>query len=169
MDRLNLWAGLDLACFTPKKFPFWVRSGGSQWLFEELSASYGEERAAELCRALNDPCPSDGSRKFAQNDPREALLSSWKDRFGVEPCVRAEAGIRFNKKEALTSLPEFKDGLFEIQDEGSQLVASLVRPQTRRTSARLLQRQRGKKPCDRSSDEWERSDLSARHPPFDPN
>jgi hypothetical protein len=34
-------------------------------------------------------------------------------------------GIHFHKKINFFNLPEFKEGLFEVQDEGSQLLASI--------------------------------------------
>lgn len=126
-ERLNLWAAVDINALNPE-IPLPIRSGGSEWLFQELSASYGTLRAAELCRELNELAPLTVRANLLKTT-REALLSSWQARFSVEPCSQAAAGIRFNKKESLTSLPEFKEGLFEIQDEGSQLVASLVDPQ----------------------------------------
>ena len=50
------------------------------------------------------------------------------EKFSVSPCLkRSPYGILFSKREPLFSLPEFRDGFFEIpKDEGSQLVASLI-------------------------------------------
>lgn len=48
--------------------------------------------------------------------------------FEVDACEFAPNGIRFNRKpeESLFKIPEFRRGHFEIQDEGSQLLAMRV-------------------------------------------
>lgn len=55
------------------------------------------------------------------------MLSLWKGKYEVSPCQLAPHGIVFHKKINFFNLPEFKEGLFEVQDEGSQLVADLCR------------------------------------------
>ena len=54
------------------------------------------------------------------------LMAKWEGKFKFSRCAKAGAGIQFEKREPLFALPEFKAGLFEVQDEGSQLVAELV-------------------------------------------
>lgn len=125
-ERFALYNTLDLD-HLPSSIPDWIRSGASEWLYKEICRSHGTERAAALCRSLNDPAPLT-VRVNLLKTTREALLASWKPRFGAEACPDTPAAIRFPKREALTSLPEFKEGLFEIQDEGSQKVAQLVQP-----------------------------------------
>lgn len=48
--------------------------------------------------------------------------------FNISPCKYAPNGIRFNQKpeQSLFGLVEYKRGHFEIQDEGSQLLAMRV-------------------------------------------
>ncbi|HEY4832902.1 MAG TPA: RsmB/NOP family class I SAM-dependent RNA methyltransferase, partial [Waddliaceae bacterium] len=58
---------------------------------------------------------------------RDEMLVKWQKEYDVSPCKLAPHGIIFHKKIALFALPEFKEGLFEVQDEGSQLAAELVR------------------------------------------
>jgi 16S rRNA C967 or C1407 C5-methylase (RsmB/RsmF family) len=108
----------------PTDIPEWIRCGASKWLYDEVLRSHGKEKAASLCRALNEQAPLT-VRFNPLKTTREALLASWKGRYGAQACETPTA-IRFPKREPLTSLPEFKEGLFEIQDEGSQIVAQLV-------------------------------------------
>jgi 16S rRNA C967 or C1407 C5-methylase (RsmB/RsmF family) len=124
--RYQLWRRLDSSAL-PADIPLHIRCGGSEWLFQELTFCYGQSRAAELCLILNEPAPLTVRVNLLKTS-REALLVQWKKLYDVAPCEQARAGIRFGQRIALTSLPEFKQGLFEIQDEGSQLVAELVRP-----------------------------------------
>lgn len=123
-ERFSLYQTLNLETLPPE-IPEWIRSGASEWLYREIARSHGAERAFSLCRALNDPAPITVRANLLKTT-REGLLSSWKERFGAEACLDTPAAIRFQKREPLTSLPEFKCGLFEIQDEGSQRVAHLV-------------------------------------------
>jgi 16S rRNA C967 or C1407 C5-methylase (RsmB/RsmF family) len=122
--RYAAWKTLDLGNLSPT-IPAWARSGGSEWLFQELSKYYGKERAFDLCRALTEPAPLT-IRVNGLKTSREAILSSWQDRFPIDPCSFSKDGIRFRERTSLTALTEFKAGFFEIQDEGSQMVADLV-------------------------------------------
>jgi 16S rRNA (cytosine967-C5)-methyltransferase len=124
--RYALWRRIDLMNL-PLDLPPAIRCGASPWLFQELRASYGEAKALELGRILNDPAPLTIRANGLKTD-RDTLLARWKDLYGAQPCSRAKAGIRFPQRIALTTFDEFKKGLFEIQDEGSQLVADLVQP-----------------------------------------
>jgi 16S rRNA C967 or C1407 C5-methylase (RsmB/RsmF family) len=123
--RYELFQKLNLQNL-PRHLPLWVSSGASPWLFDELSRAYGEARAAELCLILNEPAPLTVRANLLKTS-REHLLASWSSQFEVEACKNAPAGIRFLKRTPLTALDAFKQGLFEIQDEGSQLLAELVR------------------------------------------
>lgn len=124
-DRYDLFRRIDIHSL-PEDLPMWVRSGSSRFIFEELSSSFGSDRAFELCRILNDPAPLT-VRVNLLKISRDQLLDRWKD-LGAVPCAKSLAGIRFKDRIALTTLPEFKEGLFEIQDEGSQRIADLVQP-----------------------------------------
>jgi 16S rRNA (cytosine967-C5)-methyltransferase len=44
----------------------------------------------------------------------------------VSVCKTSEWGVRFSKRFGFREWEEYKNGLFEVQDEGSQLVANLV-------------------------------------------
>lgn len=110
-----------------KTLPSSLQCGASPWLYEECVKAYGEERAFSLLSSLNEPAPLT-IRVNLLKISREDLLSSFSRRFRVSPCEQSKAGIRFEEKTPLTALPEFKKGFFEIQDEGSQLLADLVRP-----------------------------------------
>ena len=44
----------------------------------------------------------------------------------VEKCVGSPLGLMVAEKTRLLSLPEYKEGLFEIQDESSQIIAQQV-------------------------------------------
>jgi len=124
--RYALWKKIDLSSL-PDNIPPFIRCGASPWLFQELTHSYGEAKASELSRILNEPAPLT-IRANLLKISRDSLLERWKTLHDAEPCSHSKTGIRFRQRIALTAFPEFKEGLFEIQDEGSQLVSDLIKP-----------------------------------------
>jgi len=105
--------------------PLHIRLGCPQELFTLLLKSYGEKKTIEICQACNTEAPVT-VRINPLKTTREQLLNLWKPEFQVIPTSRSPWGIHFTKRTPLFATPEFKEGLFEIQDEASQLVASLV-------------------------------------------
>ncbi|MBI3508920.1 MAG: RsmB/NOP family class I SAM-dependent RNA methyltransferase [Chlamydiia bacterium] len=102
-----------------------LRCGLPLFVYEKLRKQYGEAKAEELGQILNSPAPTT-IRANLLKISRQELMERWKDRFAMTPCKQTSAGIQFAKREPLFTLPEFKEGLFEMQDEGSQMVADLV-------------------------------------------
>jgi 16S rRNA (cytosine967-C5)-methyltransferase len=100
-----------------------------KWLYLKLEAFWGREMAEQLCRICNTQAPTT-VRVNGLKATREQLIALLTERYGVTPCTFAPMGVHFPKREALMGTPEFRQGLFEIQDEGSQLVAQAmgVRP-----------------------------------------
>lgn len=109
--------------------PEYIRLGTTEFLFEALKKAYGYEKTRALCQTFLSPPPI-AVRANRIKTTREELLAKWAGRFDASLSLSAPNGIVFAKREALFALPEFKDGLFEMQDEGSQLVASLVNAQS---------------------------------------
>jgi len=94
-------------------------------LFSKLVESHGEAEAMKICFASNSQAPvtiRSNSIKISRHD----LLTSLQKKFPVTPCKLASCGIQFSKRLQLFSLPEYEKGWFEVQDEGSQLLADLV-------------------------------------------
>ncbi|HRW58738.1 MAG TPA: RsmB/NOP family class I SAM-dependent RNA methyltransferase [Chlamydiales bacterium] len=94
-------------------------------LFEQIEKDYGTEEATRLCHELNIQAPTT-IRINTLKTSRNALFEKWKDQYDIEKTKNAPNGIHFKKKINFFATPEFKNGLFEIQDEGSQLLANLV-------------------------------------------
>lgn len=100
----------------------WARLGTSQFLLEKLKTAYGDEQAKSLAQILTTPAPI-AVRANEIKTSRDKLLELWGNKFQVRAGNLTSGSIVFSKREPLFSLPEFKEGLFEVQDEGSQLVA----------------------------------------------
>jgi 16S rRNA C967 or C1407 C5-methylase (RsmB/RsmF family) len=120
IDRIQCYRKLDLvACQSDSSLPEWVRYGLPEFLYRKLGK--------ELALLLNQQAPTT-IRVNTLKISREDLLQRWEGKFELKPTAKALHGIQFLKRYPLFSLPEFKDGLFEVQDEGSQIVAALVAP-----------------------------------------
>lgn len=106
--------------------PAHIRLSFPQVLFNLMVQSLGLEQAQELCRISNRPAPTT-VRVNSMKTTREAMMEKWKGLYDVSECLHSPYGIIFHKKINFFSLPEFQAGLFEVQDEGSQLLASLMK------------------------------------------
>jgi len=107
--------------------PLYIRASFPQSFFYLLEQSLGEEKAWEFCSASNETAPTTVRINPMKTD-RDALLNQWKAKFDVTASLHSPLGITFRKKENFFAMTEFKNGLFEVQDEASQLIADLVSP-----------------------------------------
>jgi 16S rRNA (cytosine967-C5)-methyltransferase len=109
-----------------KEIPAHIRVSFPKSFFELLVCSLGEERALEFCALCNDPAPIT-LRVNRLKTTRDALLEKWRALHPVSPCLDSPSGIIFHRRINFFELSEFREGLFEIQDEASQLIGALVR------------------------------------------
>lgn len=105
--------------------PHFARVSFPEALYLRLCAAYGEEAAQRLCLDSNTQAPTT-VRINPLKTSRDEQLALWQKEHAVFPCERAPYGISFEKRIALFALPEFRRGIFEMQDEGSQLLAELI-------------------------------------------
>ena len=103
-----------------------LRHNLPDWLAGALREQLGEPEFQALATALGQPAPLD-LRVNTVKGKREAVQAALAEA-GVEatPTPFSPWGLRVQGKPALNELPVFRDGLVEVQDEGSQLLALLV-------------------------------------------
>jgi 16S rRNA (cytosine967-C5)-methyltransferase len=112
----------------PATLPPEVRANLPDWLWQRLVAELGEPEALSLADALNRPAPVDlrvNSHKASREEVQQRLA---KQGFETTPTPFSPVGLRRATRESLFNTAAFKDGLFEIQDEGSQLLSLLLEP-----------------------------------------
>lgn len=102
-----------------------VRVSFPKFLYEMLLDTYGSEKANKLCLALNEQAPTTVRANLLKTS-RDTLIKKLSN-FSVHPTEHSPSGITFSKKINFLAMSEFKDGLFEVQDEGSQLLAFMVK------------------------------------------
>ncbi|HZQ00383.1 MAG TPA: RsmB/NOP family class I SAM-dependent RNA methyltransferase [Reyranella sp.] len=105
--------------------PDWVRLNVQEWVAPHLQEAYGPAWGREIA-ALEAPPPVDlrVNRLKATVDEARAALA--RENIDTEPTKLAPDGLRLKKRLSVVAAKAFQDGLVEIQDEGSQLVAALV-------------------------------------------
>ena len=98
------------------------------WLTAQWCDQLGLDAAEELAAAMSEPPPMT-VRTNTLRVSREALMKRLADE-GVT-CSRttwSPDGVRLNQSGQITRLPSFRDGLFTVQDESSQLAPLFLSP-----------------------------------------
>jgi len=98
------------------------------WLTERLAALMSAGDLLALARALNQPAPLDLRVNAIKAGRDEVLAKLERDGIAAAVCPFAPDGIRLAGKPALAKHPLFLAGVFEVQDEGSQLLGHLLAP-----------------------------------------
>jgi 16S rRNA (cytosine967-C5)-methyltransferase len=107
------------------EMPAWVKGEYPPWLEERLTAVFGDRLAAEM-GALRDEAPVDLRVNTLKGDRAAALAALAAEGLGAVPTPLSPIGLRLPARLALTAQAAFRDGLVEVQDEGSQLLALLT-------------------------------------------
>jgi 16S rRNA (cytosine967-C5)-methyltransferase len=105
-----------------------VRAEWPDWLWERLAAAYGAEQAMKIARGCLNAAPLDLRVNLARITREEALAQLASRGFGGTPTPHAPSGIRLAGRPQINRDPLFEQGLVEVQDEGSQLLAYLLGP-----------------------------------------
>ncbi|HEX9402104.1 MAG TPA: methyltransferase domain-containing protein [Anaeromyxobacter sp.] len=105
LDRLSLEASLP------------------RWIAERFVAQLGLEEARVLGRAMNERAPLTARANVLQGERDELRARLAREGVGAEPTRFSPWGLVLDGRENAFALASFKEGRFEIQDEGSQLIA----------------------------------------------
>ena len=112
--------------FTPPNMPDAARYNYPDWMEGRLRDAFGDELPAAMA-ALNEQAPIDLRANLLKcGDRGDLILALDRDgHFGV-PTPLSPLGVRLKKRIAAFNTQAFKDGMFEMQDAGSQVAALLV-------------------------------------------
>lgn len=105
--------------------PAWVRGEYPEWMQERLESLHGDRLAAEM-GAMRDEAPLDLRVNTLKASRDEAVAALAADKIAAEPTPLSPLGLRLAQRAALVQVRAWRDGLVEVQDEGSQLVALLT-------------------------------------------
>ncbi len=124
-NRIETYLKLNPSeCLQDISIPAHVRVSFPKHFYNLLVESLGFEKAWGFCQASNDQAPTTVRVNLLKSS-RDDLLARWKD-FQAFPCKDSSSGIVFPQRVNFFGLPEFKEGLFEVQDEASQLVSARI-------------------------------------------
>jgi 16S rRNA (cytosine967-C5)-methyltransferase len=105
--------------------PDWVRLNVQEWIAPHLREAYGEAWGREVA-ALETPPPVDLRVNRLKATVEEARAALHREGIETEPMRHAPNGLRLKRRLSVVAGDAFQNGLVEIQDEGSQIVAALV-------------------------------------------
>jgi 16S rRNA (cytosine967-C5)-methyltransferase len=112
----------------PASLPARVRLNLPEWIQQPLEARLGADELARFAVAVNHAAPLDLRINALKSNRDQALAALAASGIEAQATPFAPLGVRVVGKPALSRLPLFEDGVIEVQDEGSQLLASLVAP-----------------------------------------
>ncbi len=102
-----------------------VRGNAPAWLAPKLAEAFGERLGKEMA-ALLEPATVDLRVNALKGGREEAQARLRSEGVTAAPTALSPLGLRLVGRRPLGETGSFKDGLVEVQDEGSQLVALLV-------------------------------------------
>ncbi len=97
-------------------------------IVEEWIGRFGEVETEKLCEGSNQPAPIDVRVNILKATPEECRTRLLFEGIESEPTKLSPFGLVLNRRINAQALQSFKDGLFEMQDEGSQLLSLLLEP-----------------------------------------
>ena len=109
-------------------WPEAVRADLPDWLWERLVTQQGHDEAVRIAQGLLNPAPLDLRVNLARASREEVLEQLTRDGIAAAATPYAPSGVRLAQKPAINHHALFRDGLIEVQDEGSQLLAWLLAP-----------------------------------------
>jgi 16S rRNA (cytosine967-C5)-methyltransferase len=108
--------------------PAAVRADLPDWLWDRLVADHGEPEAERIAPAMLNSAPLDLRVNLARASREDARARLAADGVEARPTPYSPAGLRVTGKPAINRHALFRDGLVEVQDEGSQILAWLLGP-----------------------------------------
>ncbi|MEO5376917.1 MAG: RsmB/NOP family class I SAM-dependent RNA methyltransferase [Magnetococcus sp. DMHC-6] len=116
--HVEAWQNLSLSCAQRVSLP--------DWIWEDIQTQLGETEALQLGVALNQPAALD-IRVNRLKCKRDTLLESFQQSgIACRPTPFSPEGIRLATRLDLNCLESYRQGWFEVQDEGSQLISHLM-------------------------------------------
>lgn len=111
---------LDASMPAPARYNF------PDWAEGRLKDAFGDA-LPEAMEAMNQQAPIDLRANLLKvRDRGDLILALDRDGYTAAPTPYSPVGVRLKKRLPAFNTQAFKDGMYEMQDEGSQMVAQLV-------------------------------------------
>lgn len=127
LDWLHQHANLEFLRTETEEVRFGVKYSFQDWMVAEWSECFGQETES-LLQALNKPAPITLRVNTMKASREECRARLQQDGVATEPTKLSPFGLIAEKRFNSQSLSSFREGWFEMQEEGSQLVSLLANP-----------------------------------------
>lgn len=112
--------------FQPATMPEAARLNYPDWMEGRLKDTFGDQ-LPEAMAAFNEQAPIDlRTNLLKAGDRGDLMLALDRDGYFANPTPHSPLGVRLKKRLPAFNTQAFKDGMYEMQDEGSQMVSLLV-------------------------------------------
>lgn len=105
-----------------------IRYSFQDWMVEKFVQQFGPTEAEELCRKLNEQAPITIRVNTLKATIEECQSRLLKEGIETEKVERIPIALNLRKRVNVFALKTFKEGLFELQDAGSQMLPLLIDP-----------------------------------------
>jgi 16S rRNA (cytosine967-C5)-methyltransferase len=106
-----------------------VRYSFPRWMVEAWIAQYGHDETEKLCDASHQQAPLTLRVNTLKTNIGECVQRLAGEGIEAARTTYSPFGLVVPKRVNFSALMSFRDGLYEIQDEGSQIVSLLASPQ----------------------------------------
>lgn len=110
-----------------ENLPLWAQAEVPSEFFGIFQNAFGGETLAHG-KALQTEAPVDLRVNTLKNSPEELQAHLALEGINTHLTRLSPFGLRLSKRQSLSHLEAFQQGRFEVQDEGSQLIALLMDP-----------------------------------------
>ena len=117
-----------LRSFRSENLPHAARADLPDWLWTRLVDEHGAAEALRIAQGMLNAAPLDLRVNLARAARDEVRARLAGDGIEAAPTPYSPAGLRLAGKPPINRHPLFTEGLVEVQDEGSQLLAWLLAP-----------------------------------------
>jgi 16S rRNA (cytosine967-C5)-methyltransferase len=124
-DEIKFLSALEGSIIFHPDMPPHVAFNYPEWMHPMLSARFGKELETAM-RAMNEQAPADLRANTLKTTREQLMADLAKEGFETKPTTISPVGLRMEKRAPVFTSARFKEGHFEMQDEGSQMVALLV-------------------------------------------
>ena len=108
-----------------KKFPDPIHLSYPDWIFE-LGVKQFKERWIDVAQTMNQMADVYLRVNTLKIDPSNLIKSLEKESIFVEKVPKVESALKLTERKNVFTSEAFKNGLFEVQDAGSQLIAPML-------------------------------------------
>jgi 16S rRNA (cytosine967-C5)-methyltransferase len=98
------------------------------WMVERFIEQYGESETEKICSSLNEQAPLTLRVNTLKTNVEQCQEELRKQGVETTRTSLSPVGLNIAKRINVFSLPVFRDGWFEVQDEGSQLLPIFLDP-----------------------------------------